>query len=104
MIVQIRCEEEDVEMNDESMRMLATLGTKTSLRYVLQLITTASLIAMKRKASVVTKEDIRKAYGLFTDLKRSVEYLTEHEKEFLFGEEDGDAARMEAAADSVQDA
>jgi RuvB-like protein 2 len=94
-IVKIRCEEEDVEMNDESMLMLATLGTKTSLRYVLQLITTASLIALKRKASVVTKDDVRKAYGLFTDLKRSVEYLEAHEKEFLFGEEDGAAARME---------
>jgi RuvB-like protein 2 len=103
-IIRIRCEEEDVEMDEESMLMLATLGTKTSLRYVLQLITTSSLIALKHKGSVVKKEDVRKAYSLFTDLKRSVEYLEQHEKEFLFGEEDGDMARMEGGADTVRDA
>ena len=89
-IIKIRCEEEDVEMADDSVTLLTGLGMKTSLRYVLQLITTANLVAQKRKASVVSIQDIKRVYQLFMDLRRSVEFLQEHEKEFLFGEDDAD--------------
>lgn len=89
-IIQIRCEEEDVQMDDDAAALLTKLGIKTSLRYVLQLITTANLVAQKRKASVVTLDDIKRVYHLFIDLRRSVEFLEEHEKEFLFGEDDVD--------------
>ncbi len=89
-IIKIRCEEEDVEMTDEAVTLLSGLGMKTSLRYVLQLITTASLVALKRQSAVVGIEDIKKVYQMFMDLRRSVEFLQEHEKEFMFGEEDAD--------------
>jgi RuvB-like protein 2 len=87
-IIAIRCEEEDVEMEDRSMDLLTALGMKSSLRYVLQLITTANLVTQKRGGSTVTVEDIKRVYTLFMDLRRSVEFLQNHEKEFLFGEED----------------
>jgi RuvB-like protein 2 len=89
-IISIRCEEEDVEMDTNAMELLTALGMKTSLRYVLQLITTASLVALKRGGSTVTVEDIKRVYLLFMDLRRSVSFLQEHEKEFLFGEEDAE--------------
>ncbi|EPY34587.1 RuvB-like protein 2 [Strigomonas culicis] len=87
-IIQIRCEEEDVEMDEDAVTLLTMLGQSTSLRYVLQLITTANLVAQKRKSSTVSVADIKKVYLLFYDLRRSVELLQEHEKDFLFGEED----------------
>ncbi|AAZ10791.1 ruvB-like DNA helicase, putative [Trypanosoma equiperdum] len=87
-IIHIRCEEEDVEMDDEAVALLTMLGKSTSLRYVLQLITTASLVAQKRRSSTVSIHDIKKVYSLFIDLRRSVELLQEHEKDFLFGEAD----------------
>nr|CCC90087.1 putative ATP-dependent DNA helicase [Trypanosoma congolense IL3000] len=89
-IIHIRCEEEDVEMDDDAVALLTMLGKSTSLRYVLQLITTASLVAQKRRASSVSIHDIKKVYSLFIDLRRSVELLQEHEKDFLFGEADKD--------------
>lgn len=89
-IIKIRCEEEDVQMDDKSLDLLTVLGGKTSLRYVLQLITTASLVCQQRGASVVTVEDVKRVYTLFMDLRRSVQFLQEHEREFLFGEEDAD--------------
>ena len=46
-----RCEEEDVEMSDDAMTVLTRIGMETSLRYAIQLITTANLVARKRKAS-----------------------------------------------------
>lgn len=89
-IIQIRCEEEDVEMEDDAIAQLTRLGSATSLRYALQLITTANLVAQKRKSATVSVADIRKVYLLFIDLRRSVEVLKEHEKDYMFGEEDVD--------------
>lgn len=49
VILFIRCEEEDVEMTDDAMTVLTRIGMETSLRYSIQLITTANLVARKRK-------------------------------------------------------
>lgn len=57
-----------------------------SLRYAIHLITTANLVAQKRKAAEVDKEDIRKVYNLFVDVKRSTTFLKDYEQEFMFSE------------------
>ena len=85
-ILKIRCEEEDVEMTEDALDLLTTIGTETSLRYAIQLITTASLVALKRKASEVDVQDIRRVYSLFIDLKRSSQFLKEYQEEYMFSE------------------
>jgi len=45
----IRCEEEDVEMSDDALTVLTRIGKETSLRYAIQLITTASHVCRRRK-------------------------------------------------------
>ena len=83
-IIKIRCEEEDVEMDEDATVVLTALGKTNSLRYALQLITTANLVAQRRKTShVVTKNDIKKVYTLFFDVTRSVSFLKEHERAFM---------------------
>lgn len=42
-ILTIRAKEEDVEIDDESMKIISRIGIETSLRYAQQLITTSSL-------------------------------------------------------------
>ncbi len=59
----------------------------TTLRYAIQLITTSSLLASKRKSSEVDLVDIRRAYSMFLDIKRSSDYLRDHQKEYMFSEE-----------------
>ena len=49
-ILETRCEEEDVEMAEEALEFLTKIGETTTLRYAIQLITTSSLVAQKRKA------------------------------------------------------
>lgn len=66
---------------------MTEIGFQTTLRYSIQLITTSSLLASKRKASEVDLVDIRRAYSMFLDVKRSSEYLRDHQKEYLFSEE-----------------
>lgn len=93
-ILKIRCDEEDVELNDDALLLLTRIGSEKSLRYAIQLITAANLYALKRKRKIVTPEEIKKVYQMFLDASRSADYLDEYQKEFLFHEkdEDGDNA------------
>lgn len=85
-ILKIRCEEEDVEMSDDAMTVLTRIGMETSLRYAIQLITTANLVARKRKATEVDVDDIKRVYSLFLDESRSTQFLKEYQQEFMFNE------------------
>ncbi|XP_074659827.1 ruvB-like 2 [Tubulanus polymorphus] len=85
-ILKIRCEEEDVEMSDDALTVLTRIGLETSLRYSIQLITTASLVSRKRKAAEVEVEDIKRVYSLFLDESRSSQFLKEYQQEFMFNE------------------
>ena len=83
-ILEIRSEEEDVEMSDDSLDLLTKIGMETSLRYAIQMITVSSLCCQKRKGTEVGIEDIKRVYGLFVDVKRSTQFLMEYQKDFMF--------------------
>ena len=90
-IINIRCEEEDVEMTDDAKDLLTKIGTETSLRYAIQMIIASNLVSLKRKATEVDVEDIGRVYKLFLDVKRSTHYLQEYQSEFMFSEIEGTA-------------
>jgi len=50
----VRCEEEDVEMSDDALTVLTRIGKETSLRYAIQLITTASHVCRRRKVGLTS--------------------------------------------------
>ncbi|CAA0385363.1 unnamed protein product [Arabidopsis thaliana] len=83
-ILEIRCQEEDVEMNEEAKQLLTLIGCNTSLRYAIHLINAAALACLKRKGKVVEIQDIERVYRLFLDIKRSMQYLVEHESQYMF--------------------
>eukprot|EP00930_Biecheleria_cincta_P084980 TRINITY_DN74402_c0_g1_i1.p1 TRINITY_DN74402_c0_g1~~TRINITY_DN74402_c0_g1_i1.p1 ORF type:complete len:472 (-),score=118.30 TRINITY_DN74402_c0_g1_i1:83-1498(-) len=100
-ILDIRAEEEDVEMTDDAKELLTKIGVESTLRYAIHLITVANLVALKRKAQEVDVQDIRKVYSLFVDVKRSTQFLMEYQQEFMFsevqdGDDDGDAEMPQA--------
>jgi len=82
-ILSIRAQEEDVNLKQEALEVLARMAMETSLRYTINLITTAHLAARRRKADEVDVADVRRVYNLFVDEKRSVQYLQEHAAEFM---------------------
>ena len=86
MIIKIRAEEEDVKLSDEALDFLTNIGTEASLRYAIHLISTAHLVAVKRKASIVEVSDVKRVYNLFVDEVRSVQYLKEYQSQFMFNE------------------
>jgi len=91
-ILHIRCEEEDVEMTDDAQELLTKIAMETSLRYAIHMITAASLVCTKRKGTEVDVQDIKRVYSLFSDLKRSTQYMLEYQNEFMFSEVSGDHA------------
>ncbi|CAG7854033.1 RuvB-like helicase 2 [Serendipita indica DSM 11827] len=83
-IIQIRCQEEDVQLAPDALKALANLATETTLRYALNLISTAQVVARKRKSTVVETEDVRRCYGYFLDEKRSTQWLKEQQGSLVF--------------------
>lgn len=85
-ILDIRSQEEDVEMSEDAKVLLTKIGVETSLRYAIHLITSAALACQKRKGKIVEMDDISRVYQLFLDVKRSTQYLMEYQNEYMFNE------------------
>ena len=86
-IIQIRCEEESVEIDSPAKNLLSKIAQQTSLRYAIHVISSSSLVASQRKSKQVEVSDIKRVYSLFSDVKRSVQFLNEYQQQFLFNEE-----------------
>jgi RuvB-like protein 2 len=84
LILKQRCEEEDVDLEDKALTTLTKTALNTSLRYAIQMIISASLVAKKRKSQVVSVKDIKRVYSLFLDEKRSTTYLQDYQEQFMF--------------------
>ncbi|GAA6007698.1 hypothetical protein JCM11491_003929 [Sporobolomyces phaffii] len=85
-ILSIRSQEEDVTLTPAALEILTKIGSETSLRYVIQLITLSNLVARRRKSTSVDVPDVRRVYTLFLDEKRSVQFLKE-QNSLLIGED-----------------
>merc|ERR1711998_301262 len=94
-ILTIRCEEEDVEMTEDALALLTRIGTDTTLRYAIHMITAAHLVCQKRQGTEVDIQDIKRVYTLFMDLKRSVKMLEDYHKDFMFNSAQDSSAMEE---------
>jgi TBP-interacting protein len=82
-IIEIRAEAEKISLDKEALAYLTEIGTKTSLRYAIQLIAPAHEVAKSKNSKEITKEHVKTVEKLFADVKKSVNYLKEYEKQFL---------------------
>ncbi|ADG90470.1 RuvB-like helicase [Thermosphaera aggregans] len=82
-IIKIRAQEEEVELDSKALEKLVEIGSKYSLRYAVQLMEPARILAEQRGESKIHVEDVEEARKLFIDISTSVEYLREYEKLFL---------------------
>jgi len=85
-ILKVRCTEEEVDMKDDALELLTRIATETSLRYAIQMIITAWLVAKKRGAPLVELRDIQRCFTLFVDVKRSTKFMVDYQNEFMFNE------------------
>jgi len=82
-ILKIRAHEEKVELSEEALEELTNIGVERSLRYAVQLLTPAKMIARSRNSKRVEREHILEVKKLFADVKESARYLKEFEEAFL---------------------
>jgi DNA helicase TIP49 (TBP-interacting protein) len=79
-IVCIRAAEEDVALAANAVGELQQIGNRVSLRYAMQLISIAEIVARKRHSATVEAVDIQRAYTLFLDEGRSTSSLSAHSR------------------------
>lgn len=82
-ILKIRAEEEKVELEDKALERLTQIGVERSLRYAVQLLTPAKVVAAQRGVERVSVEDIDEAAKLFVSVKESSLRLKQYEEFFL---------------------
>ncbi|ODV80749.1 TIP49-domain-containing protein [Suhomyces tanzawaensis NRRL Y-17324] len=82
-ILSIRASEEEIELSADALALLTKIGQETSLRYASNLISVSQQIALKRRSNTVDLPDIKRAYTLFLDSDRSVQYLEEFSSQFI---------------------
>lgn len=82
-IIKIRADEEEVNLSSEALELLADLGVKYSLRYAIQLLRPASVVAARGGRGEVKAEDVQEVGRLFIDTKRSIEFIKEFEEKLL---------------------
>ncbi|MEM2850155.1 MAG: RuvB-like domain-containing protein, partial [Candidatus Bathyarchaeia archaeon] len=80
-ILKIRAREEDVNIMDDALNHLTKIGVETSLRYAVQLLSPAAEKAKSENRRTVTKDEVVRS--LFSDVKRSVEYVKQYEEYML---------------------
>ncbi|KAH7727982.1 chromatin remodelling complex protein [Aphelenchoides avenae] len=76
-IVKTRADAEGVQLMDGALERLSAIGAKASLRYVVQLLTPANLLAQVAGREAISMEDINECEELFIDAKTSAAKLKE---------------------------
>ena len=82
-ILKIRAQTEGIKVDEDSLKCLGDVGTRTSLRYALQLLTPANILARINGREQITREDIEEVSQLFFDAKSSAKILAEQEERYM---------------------
>nr|CAB3265832.1 ruvB-like 1 [Phallusia mammillata] len=82
-IITVRAKIENIQVSEEALKCFGDIGSKTSLRYVAQLLTPANILARINGRDAITKEDIDEIDDLFYDAKSSAKILSEQGDKFM---------------------
>ena len=78
-IMSIRAATEGIEVDKSALDMLGDIGTKASLRYSVQMLTPARILAQTCGRTKVTEDDVTEVDKLFFDGKASARFLAKSE-------------------------
>lgn len=83
VIVSIRAKTESLQIEEEAIQHLANVGAKTSLRYAIQLLTPAKIMARINGRDVIAVDDCGEVNGMFFDAKASAKHLQSHQENYI---------------------
>ncbi len=70
-------------MDEDALNILSEIGTKTTLRYAVQLLTPSAITAKISGRTNIVKEDIKDMGELFLDAKSSAILLRENDSKYM---------------------
>ncbi|XP_059473151.1 ruvB-like 1 [Neocloeon triangulifer] len=82
-IIALRANTENLALDEDALKALSEIGTRATLRYAVQLLTPAALVAKVGGHSAITKDDVAEVNGLFLDAKSSGKILSQQHDKFL---------------------
>lgn len=78
-ILSLRANVEGIEIEESALRLLSDIGSRTSLRYAVQMLTPARIVAETVGRTAITDEDVKDIDELFLDGKASGQMLAKTE-------------------------
>ncbi|KAL7520217.1 hypothetical protein ACHAWX_004956 [Stephanocyclus meneghinianus] len=78
-ILSLRATVEGIEVEESALRLLSDIGARTSLRYAVQMLTPARIVAETMGRSAIKDEDVKDVDKLFLDGKASGKMLAKSE-------------------------
>ncbi|MEM2390169.1 MAG: RuvB-like domain-containing protein, partial [Ignisphaera sp.] len=82
-IIMIRADEEGIKLSKDAIDILVKIASERSLRYSIQLMHPAKVVAERKDRDEVRAEDIEEAAKLFIDVMQSVEFVKEWERKLV---------------------
>jgi len=82
-IIRIRAATEGLQVDEEALEILSEVGTKTTLRYAVQLLSPAAVTAKICGRTNVVKDDIKDVGELFLDAKSSAQMLERNADKYM---------------------
>eukprot|EP00389_Voromonas_pontica_P002591 GDKH01003852.1.p1 GENE.GDKH01003852.1~~GDKH01003852.1.p1 ORF type:complete len:456 (+),score=144.58 GDKH01003852.1:161-1528(+) len=82
-ILTIRAQTEGLQLEEDALQCLGEIGQNTSLRYVVQLLTPAQIVAKTEGRETITREDVESVDQLFFDAKESSALLVKQAKKYI---------------------
>jgi len=72
-----------MKIENDALERLTEAGSKSSLRYAVQLLSLAAQNARAMKRERVTVEDVERADKLFMDIREAAEHLKKYEEKMM---------------------
>lgn len=82
-ILSIRAHTEGISLSEEALAYLGSIGTRTSLRYAVQLLNPTAIFSSTQGKTEIGRDDLEEISALFYDSKASAKILQERADKFI---------------------
>ena len=83
-IADIRAQVEGISLEAEALAKLGEIGDRTSLRFVVQLLTPADVLSKTNGRDTISQDDLTEVDALFHDAKFSARLLAEKADQYVY--------------------